>query len=157
MAELENVSVESVRAEMAFKKKLKIYQEKGEVLTESMEAALFAQCVELQILKAPASAVFPDLDEMIVNGRDGKYVVSGYVDAQNPNGAMLRENYTYSVEKNGDRWVCSNHFVDSSVARQAEMKETMNQINADATANTILWWILGLIGTAITYFIIRAI
>lgn len=153
----EQVSTESLRAEMAFKKKLKAYQEKGEQLSESMEAALFAQCVELQVLKAPASAIFPDLDEMVVNGRDGKYVVSGYVDAQNANGAMLRENYTYSVEKIGDRWKCSDVFVDSSAVRWMEMNETMNQINANVTANSILWWILGLIGTVITIFIIRAI
>ena len=92
-------SPEALRAEIAFKKKMRSCQQRGEVLSESMEAALFAQCVELQKLKAPATAVFPDLDEMIVIGGDGRYEVSGYVDSQNASGVMIRENFTFNVEK----------------------------------------------------------
>lgn len=152
----EQVSAESMRAEMIFKKKRQEYENNGEKLSESMEAALFAQCVELQVLKAPASAVFPDLDEMVVHGQNGHYVVSGYVDAQNSYGAMIRNQYTYSVMKTGDMWKCTDVFVDSSTSIRQEMNETMKDVNASVTANSIIWWILGIIGTIIFILVEKA-
>ena len=59
------------------------YRQKGIELSERDQAALFAQCVETQVLKSPASAVFPPLNQMVVSGQDGKYAVSGFVDSQN--------------------------------------------------------------------------
>lgn len=128
-------------ARLQFVKKLHEYGE----LSERDQAALFAQCVQTQVLKAPATAVFPDLDEMVVNGSNGHYSVSGFVDAQNGYGAMVRSTYSYNVEidANGN-WKCTDQFVDSSAA-------ISQQINGQMTANTILWWILGIIGTAITF------
>ncbi|MBO5429765.1 MAG: hypothetical protein J6A10_07360 [Peptococcaceae bacterium] len=130
----------SEMARLQYNKKKTEYEN----LTERDEAALFAQCVELQVLKAPATAKFPEFDEMIVNGSDGHYSVSGFVDSQNSYGASIRSQYTYAVEKNSaGEWKCTDQFVDSA-------KNISKQINGEIVGNTILWWILGIIGALIT-------
>lgn len=133
MADYSNTS------EMAWLQFTKKKNEYG-ILSERDEAALFAQCVELQVLKAPATAKFPDFDQMVVNGSNGHYNVSGFVDSQNSYGASIRSQYTYNVEKDSSgKWKCTNQFVSTS-----------SQINNHMLGNTIIWWILGILGTLIT-------
>ena len=50
--------------------------------------------------------------------------------------------YTYNLTKENGEWKCTDNFVS-----------TESQINKTMTDNTILWWILGIIGSLITYFI----
>ena len=134
MADFSNTS------EMALHQFYKKKDEYGS-MTERDEAALFAQCVELQVLKAPATAQFPPLDEMSVKGSDGRYTVSGFVDSQNSYGTSVRSQYTYNVEKDSNGlWKCTNQFVS-----------TASQINGQILGNTVLWWILGILGTLITF------
>ena len=121
------ISTASVRAEIAFKKKMKSFQQSGEQMTEDLEAALFAQCLALQKLKAPTSAVFPELDEMIVIGGDGSYTVSGYVDSQNENGVMIRDDFTFNVEKNDGRWMCLDQLEEPATRKQGEYQDPSNQ------------------------------
>lgn len=133
MADFSNTS------EMAWLQFTKKKAEYGN-LTERDEAALFAQCVELQVLKAPATARFPAFDEMVVNGNSGRYNVSGFVDSQNSYGASIRSNYTYDVVKDiNGKWKCVNNFVS-----------TESQINNQMLGNTVIWWVLGILGTLIT-------
>ena len=134
MADFSNTSE---MAWLQFEKRKAEYPE----LSERDAAALFAQCVEFQVLKAPATAKFPSFDEMIVNGSNGHYNVSGFVDSQNSYGASIRSNYTYNVEKDASgKWKCTNQFVSTS-----------SQINSQMLGNTVIWWILGILGTLITF------
>ena len=94
----------SETALVQFNKKIDEYASNGSALNEIQEAALFAQCLECGVLKAPATAVFPGLDEMKVTADGENYLVSGYVDAQNSYGGFMRTNYSYVVSKKNGYW-----------------------------------------------------
>ena len=140
-------------AELQFSKKKKEMEEQGTQLSERDEAALFAQCVELQVLKAPATAVFPTFEEMVVNGSSGSYSVSGFVDSQNSYGATIRSNYTYNIEKVDGKWKCTDNFVDTSTSIGQEFNQINKELNQQMMSNTVLWWILGILGTIISAII----
>lgn len=131
----------SQRAQFPYAKFRKEYEEGVNVLDEEAEAKLFAKAVELQLLKTPASAVFCDMEEMsVLPVGEGAYSVSGYVDSQNSYGAMLRSQFTLLVlkDENGT-WKNADRFVS-----------TAQSVNNSIISSTIIWWILGIIGTIIT-------
>lgn len=110
------------------------------------EAKLFAQSVELQLLKAPASAKFCSLEEMTVTEINGVYTVSGYVDSQNSYGAMIRTPFVLKVYKDETGWKSADKF-----------QSTQASINKQVASNMLLYWIIGLIGAGITFAIMYAI
>lgn len=134
-------------AKVQFEKKRQEYANEGKVLTAHEEVALFSQCIVLQTLASPSSAKLPALDDISVVEKDGYYEVSGYVDGQNAYGTYLREQYTYKITNNNGNLMCLNVFVDSE---QSKAEETINNYNKLFNSNTILWWILGIIGTILT-------
>ena len=149
----------SAIAEVQFSKKKLEMESNGTRLNETEEAALFTQFVERQLLKAPAGAIFPPLDEMSVRKmEDGSYQVAGFVDAPNSYGTLMRLQYDYNVKKEHGKWVCNETFVDSTEQKRQQirqetiedMKKMQTQIDASVTSNTILWWVLGIIGSIIS-------
>jgi hypothetical protein len=75
---------------------------------DSISAYSMAQVFIKKQLKAPASAEFPSMsDEQVKVSKSGeaKYLVSGYVDAQNSFGAKLRTRWMCEVEYVGEeKW-----------------------------------------------------
>jgi len=133
----------SNQAQFEFSKRLATYIEQNGSITEREEAILYAQALEMQLLKAPQTAVFPSMEQFNVIENNGSYKVSGFVDSQNSYGATIRTPFTMNVNKNGGSWSCSDKFISSTAS-----------IGAQMAGNVILYWILGIIGTIITYYII---
>ena len=137
----------SDQAQLEFSRRLAQFVEAYGSITERQEAILFAQSVELQLLKAPQTARFPSFENYNVSENDGHYKISGYVDSQNSYGASIRTPFTINAFKTGGSWSCSDKFVStSSVVGGGQI-----------VGHTILCWILGVIGTIITYFLIKSL
>lgn len=130
------------RAQFAFNKKLEEIKASAVEVDDMVEAKLFAQAVELQLLKTPATAQFCALDEMTVTVNDDIYVVRGYVDSQNSYGAMVRTPFTITVFKENGVWKNADKIISTSAI-----------VGGTMISHTILWWILGIIGSIISFLI----
>jgi len=74
---------------------------------DKFDAYVMSQLFVEDALKAPSTAKFPVYSEdMVVDGGDGSFIVSAYVDAQNSFGAMMRSNYVciMQYDKATDEW-----------------------------------------------------
>ena len=76
-------------------------------LTEELEAMLYAKAIQTTLLKAPATAQFCELNEMSINKTVEQYTVSGYVNAQNSYGALIRTPFVFNISKKDNQWKCS--------------------------------------------------
>ena len=132
----------SAQAQFAFNEKMAQIKETAIQIDDIVEAKLFAQAVELQLLKAPATAQFCSLEEMTVTATGDVYVVSGYVDSQNSYGAIVRTPFKITVFKDNGVWKNADKFVSTSSIIQGKI-----------ISHTIVWWILGIIGSIITFCI----
>lgn len=131
----------SQKSQYAYAKFRSEYDQGVTIVDEIAEAKMFAKAVELQLLKTPASAVFCSMEEMNVIQIGGNiYSVSGYVDSQNSYGAMLRNQFNLTVFKDENGiWKNADRFIS-----------TAQSVNNSIISSTILWWVLGIIGTIIT-------
>lgn len=132
----------SAQAQFVFNEKMEQIKETAIQIDDMVEAKLFAQAVELQLLKAPATAQFCSLEEMTVTTTGDVYVVSGYVDSQNSYGAIVRTPFKITVFKDNGVWKNADKFINTSAVIQGQI-----------ISNTIIWWILGIIGSVITFLI----
>ena len=122
------------------------FKETEITVDEATEAKMFAKSVELKLLKAPATAKFCDLSEMTAIKTNDIYTVSGYVDSQNSYGAMIRTPFMLRVTKGAEGWKS----VDKFVSTQAAVGKTVAK-------NMILYWIIGIILSLVTFAIIYAV
>jgi hypothetical protein len=81
-----------------------IYLTTDRTTIENMKSYEIAQDLILEELKAPLSAVFPDITEVTVKEQNHRVYVTGYVDAQNSFGALIRKDFVvwYYVKQNGE-------------------------------------------------------
>jgi len=85
----------------------------NQLAIEDIEARSWAKIYVQNSLKSPSTASFPStLDfyvAQVVNKKreilKGRWMVSGYVDAQNGFGAMIRNNWRVELKKIGDKWI----------------------------------------------------
>lgn len=81
--------------------------------SDDIDARVYAKIYVEQRLKSPSTAKFQDtVDFAVAPAKDKKgkplkdvWEVSGYVDAQNSFGAMLRHNWYVKLVKQGDKWI----------------------------------------------------
>lgn len=136
----------STQAQAEYNKKLAAYSQGGAYADERIQAKLFAQAVETLTLKAPSTAAFSDLDETTIAEDNGTYTVTGWVDAQNSYGALIRTPFSIVVLKKDGAWQTGSVFESTETAIK---KKFANKF--------IMYLILAAIGTALLYYIIQTI
>ncbi len=136
----------STQAQAEYSRKLAAFGREGAVADEQTQAKLFAQAVQLLILKAPSTAVFSYLNETSIEEDHGMYTVSGWVDAQNGFGAMIRTPYTILVFKKDGIWYTGSAF-----------ESTEAVIKKKLVTKYAKYFLIAAIFMALLYYIIDAI
>ncbi len=136
----------SKQAQAEYNKKLAAYGKDGAHADEKTQAKLFAQAVHTLTLKAPSTAVYSDLNETAIAENDGMYTVTGWVDAQNSYGAMIRTPFSILVFKKDGVWQTGSEFESAEIA-----------IKKKFAVRYVLYLVVAGISTAVLYFIIHTI
>jgi len=137
----------SSKAQFDFNKRLEVFQkDSAKIIDEGIEAKLFAQAVEAQTLKAPATAIFANIDEMTITQDNGVYIVAGWVDSQNSYGAMIRTPFKIRVVKNNGTWKTVDKFVSTDTI-----------VRKRVASNYFGYLIIAVVVTIILYFVFKAI
>jgi hypothetical protein len=92
-----------MQAQAEYNRRLAAYSKEGVPADEKAQAKLFAQAILTLSLGAPSTAVFSDLDAAAA-GSNGTYRVTGWVDAQNIFGVMMRESFSMRVFNKDGVW-----------------------------------------------------
>lgn len=65
-----------------------------------------------KVLKAPSTADFCGYSDATIYPSGAGYIVSGWVDAQNSYGAMIRSTFSVTLHQSGSNWVCDELIFD---------------------------------------------
>lgn len=98
----------NLRAQTEYQKKLSAFTKENGSPTDTQDAILYAQAYQMQIIKNPAAAKFPSMDEFSVSVNEGTYAVAGYLDATNSYGAQVRGEMKLNLVKMDGKWVCTD-------------------------------------------------
>ena len=139
-----NNSEVNLRAQNQYKKLIAEYTVDGSRLTEEDQAKLFARAIETQMLKAPSSAKWPDLSDIVVTtGDDNTFKVLGYCEAQNANGVYLREEYTFNLRINENKeWETVDQFISTADAVRQQTQKDIEAIDKGINNRAIQYFII---------------
>lgn len=138
----------NLRAQNQFSKLVDQYTANGEICTVEVQAKLYAQALETQMLRSPSSAKWPDLSDIVVTKEGATYKVLGYCEVQNANGVYLRQEYTFNLVLNSDgKWETKDQFISTEEANSQRVQQEMAQIDKTVNSNAIVYFIItGIIG-----------
>jgi len=77
-----------------------------------IEAFTYSKSFVEKILKAPSTADFCSYSDATIYPSGTGYTVTGWVDAENSFGAMLRAEFSVELHKSGDNWLCDGLIFD---------------------------------------------
>jgi hypothetical protein len=133
----------------SFDIRLRIYKDRSSlsVVSDDVEAVLFAQAVKRSVLNAPSTAVFSPVEETNVRRERNRYIVSGWVRAQSDYGAMVRSPFTLQVAKKDGVWNTMDAFGYKEIVRKQNAQAIFRFVifTAIVTMLTILFiftWVL---------------
>lgn len=126
-----------------YNKFLSEYTQNNSSPDEVIEAKLFARALEYITLKSPATAVFSDLNEMGIRLTTKGYEISGYVDAQNSYGAVIRTPFKFNVRKESGSWKVNTTFI----------AQTSGKLATNLIVSWIIASVLTLLSMGVVYFV----